>query len=957
MNLQQLLNAFANEIEALAPERLACLQQLRQPTDEDAFFAAVQDYASQMQRLADAADTAELGGISAASTLVVENAVLLAVARPEDRQAALSFLAAWPDLLVQCLRQPDNIEKACALVQHLCAAPQALAPDLAWVLMHQLGCMGQQAQTPAHAPMTSTAPAVTAAEIATALSLQLPADLDPDLLHSFYQEAPQQARALVGLVQTLAQTKNTPICSEQLAQAQRLAHTLKGTGAIFGLRALVSIAHPLEDIFEELRNAPASPPTNPPEHLPQLLHTALEAAYCLEQMVAAVLGQDEEPAQAAAVLQKLWRAQNLLGLPSIVPTNTNTSPQPPSAIAASAADLEPGHPEPQAAAPQEASLRVSQTQIETLFRLSAQISIATTAQQGRLRKIDARVQQLLAQNTRWQKNLTALGDALHSQQHQGHAGLAQPHFDPLELDYFQAWQEQWLSLQEAAHDGQLLAWRINEEVQSWSLAQQTDAHVVQTLQHQVLQTRMRSVGSIHARAERTVHITAQSVGKRARLQLEGQAVGMDAALLGSLLGPLMHMLRNAVDHGLESPEQRLAAGKPEEGCVQLQFSRLGSQIVLRCQDDGRGLDLAKVRQRGQALGLIQPEQSCSAQELARLIFSPGFSTRSQVSQISGRGVGLDVVHSWAASVGGTVDVVLDTQAAGLCLELRFPATLAMQPALLVEVAGQKFALPAAQIAQALAPDMGQWHTQADGALRFRHEGQDLRGQHLATYLGLTQHARLPLAQCAVVLIKRQHQSLALAVDALLDAGQWLVQDLGRFSRHAQGATGVSVLEDGALAVHLDIAALLSHEPRPAGNSHAALAAWGQKTSTPSLAKILVVDDAYSVRSSLKQLLQDAGYAVETARDGLEAIASLQAQGADIVLSDLEMPNMNGVELCQHLRASADWQHLPIIMISSRTQEKHQAMAAQAGVDAYLGKPYAEAQLLQLIQQFLSKNPA
>lgn len=949
MNLQQLLSAFAGEIEALAPERLACLQQLRHPSDDDAFFAAVQDYASQMQRLADAAGTAELGGISAAAALAVENAMLLAVAAPEDRQAGFAFLAAWPDLLVRCLRQPESAAKARALVQHLCTAPQALAPDAALALMHQLGSMGQQATSPAQ-PTASTpnaAPAMAAGEIAAALNLQLPADLDPDLLHSFYQEAPQQTRALVSLVQALAQAQAGPMPSEKLAQAQRLAHTLKGTGAIFGLRGLVSIAHPLEDIFEQLKDAsPAA------AHLAQLLNTALEAAYCLEQMVAAVLGQDEAPAQAAAILQKLWQAQTLLGLPATAPAASNPNPN----AKPSTTDTEDVAP-----APQELGLRVSQTQIETLFRLSAQISIASTAQQGRLKKIDARVQQLLAQNARWQKNLTALGDALQNQQHQGQMGIGQAHFDPLELDHFQAWQEQWLSLQEAAHDGQLLAWRINEEVQSWALAQQADAHVVQTLQHQVLQTRMRSAGSIRARAERAVHITAQSIGKRARLQLGGEAVGMDATLLSSLLGPLMHMLRNAVDHGIESPAQRLAAGKPEEGSVQLQFSRLGSQIVLRCQDDGRGLDLAKIRQRGLDLGLIQTEQNCSEQELARLIFSPGFSTRSQVSQISGRGVGLDVVHSWAASVGGTVDVVRDAQAIGLCIELRFPATLAMQAALLVEVAGQKFALPAAQITQALAPGMGQWQTPnpapADGSLRFAYEGQHMHGHRLAQRLGLNPHnsAAKALEQCAVVLIEHQHQTLALAVDTLLDAGQWLVQDLGRFSRHARGATGISALEDGALAVHLDISALLSHELRPAEGGHSHATTRGQAPSASALAHILVIDDAYSVRSSLKQLLQDAGYSVSTARDGLEAIASLQSQGADLVLSDLEMPNMNGAELTAHLRASADWQQLPIIMISSRTQEKHQSMAAAAGVSAYLGKPYAEIELLRLIQQFLSQN--
>jgi chemosensory pili system protein ChpA (sensor histidine kinase/response regulator) len=921
----------------MAAPKGACSES---PQDDDTFFAAVQDYASQMQRLADAAHTAELDGIAAASALVVENAMLLAVADEAERSAALAFLAAWPNHLLQCLRQPDNSAIAQALVQHLCAAPQALGSAAALNLMHQLGSMGQQAQTLGTAA-TQPAPSPTAADISAALSLQPPADLDPDLLHSFYQEAPQQARTLVGLVQAFGLTTASQAQQEQLIQMQRLAHTLKGTGAIFGLQGLISMAHPLEDIFEQLQNTTARPHPD----LPQLLNTALEAAYCLEQMVACVAGQDEPPAQAPAVLQKLGQAQQLLGLAAHNPQPAH--PPNPSPAPQSSPSAEPASEAPRAA-PAEPGLRVGQTAMENLFRLSAQISLASTAQQGRLKKIDARVQQLLAQNTRWQKNLAALGDALQQQ------NAATPQqgagFDPLEFDQFQAWQEQLLSLQETAHDHQLLAWRIHAEVQDWALAQQADTQAVQALQHQVLQTRMRSAGSIRARAERAVHITAQSTGKRARLHLTGDAVDMDAALLGSLLSPLMHMLRNAVDHGIESPEQRQAAGKPAEGCVQLQFARQGSQIVLRCQDDGRGLDWAKVRQRGLDLGLLQAEQNCTPAELARLIFSPGFSTRSQVNQISGRGVGLDVVHSWAASVGGTVDVLQQAQAVGLCLELRFPATLAMQPALLVQAAGQKFALPAAQITQALAANMGQWEESATG-LHFTHEGQRLPAHRLSHIVGLQSLDAPPLAQCAVVLIQHQHASTALAVDALLDAGQWLVQDLGRFSRHAKGATGVSVLEDGGLAVHLDLSTLLKQNLQPATQTQAKA-----PLGRPALPHILVVDDAYSVRSSLKQLLQDAGYRVSTARDGLEAIASLQAHPAHIVLTDLEMPNMNGAELAAHLRASADSQTLPIVMISSRTQDKHRQLAAAAGVNAYLGKPYVEAELLALIQRFLTEKP-
>ncbi len=944
MNLQQLLQAFASEIEALAPELQSCLAQLQAPANEDAFLGSVQLYASHMQRIADAAQTADLTGLQQAAGLIMENAMLLAVSEPEQRVSAWDFFARWPALWVQCLRQPDSGESASALVQHLCTAPQALAPAAALILMHQLGRMGQQADSAqAASAITTAAPVADTA----ALSLQLPADLDPDLLHSFYQESPQQARRLVLLLQGLQGVGQGKFKAGDLAQAQRLAHTLKGTGAIFGLRGISSLAHPLEDILEYLHTQPR------PE--PALLALALNASHGLEQMVASVAGQDEPPSDALALLQTLLEVQQQLqvGLEPKIPSRpTPTQVAKPTSTSAAAEAAQDSH---RADMAPTTSIRIEQAQLEEIFRLSGQVRIAHSTQQGRLKKMGERVQLLLAQNARWQKGLQDLERALQAQQSSQLARQSAGDFDPLELDAHSALQDGLLTVQEAANDVQLASLRVRDELQHWALSQQSDTHLSQTLQHEVLQARMRSVASIGPRAERTVRITAQSTGKQAQLQIEGGQVRMDAALLGSLIGPLMHLLRNAVDHGIESPEQRRAAGKAEIGQVRLAFTRLGSQVSLRCQDDGSGLDFGKVRQRASALGLLQEGQSYSPQEQARWIFAPGFSTRSQVNEISGRGLGLDVVHSWAASVGGSVDVVLDTPnstpTSGLCIELRFPASLSMLPALLVDVAGQHFALPAVQIEQALAANMGQWQVLEQGELRFHYQERELPAYRLAERLGLPHSAEakaVDLQQQAVVLVQHQHHIVALAVDALLDAREWLVTDLGRFSRHAKGATGVSILEGGELAVHLDLATLLAAKHTAAPHRDAPLAT----AQAAPLTRVLVVDDSYSVRSSLRQLLQDAGYAVDTARDGMEAIASLQAQAADIVLSDLEMPNMNGAELCSYLRAQPAWQQLPFIMISSRTQDKHRLLAEQAGVNAYLGKPYQEIELLKLMRELL-----
>lgn len=944
MKLAQLLTAFAGEIESLEAELLASLQTIGQSKDEDALLAAVQHYASLMQRWAEAAQTAELPAIAQLCTWAMENAMLLALPdmSADQRQAGLLCLSAWPARLASCLRQPEDASCASALAQHFCSAPQALSPEQALLLMYQLGQMGQAVQGAAASESDAASSAVQAESAESALSLDVPADLDVDLWQSFHQETPQQARQLTQILQALHNPKAEVPRTELRQQAQRLAHTIKGTGAIFGLRGISSVAHPLEDVLESMSGWTEEQW----QKAQALLDLALDAAYCLEQMVAYVLGQDEAPRQA----ERIWRAL-LAAQAEQAQWDSSRGDFAPQAALPARPELhmdtgehtvhDAGLGLPDAAA----SVRISQVQLEEIFRLSGQVRIAQTTQQGRLKKLGERVQELSVQDARWHQLLADLELALqqHGLQQVGGAG-PKAGFDPLELDTYSALHDVLLSLKEAAHDKQLAGLRLQEDVQSWAQIQQRDAHVVQALQHEVLQTRMRSAASIRARVERTLHITAQSTGKHAQLRLHGETVRMDAGLLSSLMAPLMHMLRNAVDHGLEAPAERLAAGKPELGTVSLSFARLGSQVSLRCQDDGRGLDLRKVRQRAQELGLLPAGQNPSEQELARFIFATGFSTRSRANEISGRGVGLDVVHNWAASVGGSVDVLLDTQQPGLCIELRFPASLSMVPALLVRAGGQYFALPAVQIEQALAPGMGQLQ-QVDGQWRLQWQERSFPAYILAQQLGLPTAAAPEHG--AWVLVQRQHSTIALAVDALLDAREWLVKDLGRFARHAKGATGVSILEDGGLAVHLDVAALIGHDGL---NQRAPV------LPEPSpLPRILVVDDSYSVRSSLRQLLQDAGYAVDSARDGLEAIAHLQAQGADILLTDLEMPNMNGAELTNYLRQHSPWQELPIIMISSRSHEKHRQLAAQAGVNAYLAKPYAELELLALIQDFLQKQ--
>lgn len=472
------------------------------------------------------------------------------------------------------------------------------------------------------------------------------------------------------------------------------------------------------------------------------------------------------------------------------------------------------------------------------------------------------------------------------------------------------------------------------------------ARLAKDLQHLVIGTRMTEAGVIESRLQRNVRSTCQATGKQALLAVVGGATRIDSDVLARLTEPLLHVLRNAVDHGLEFPEERAAAGKDPVGRIELAFARQGQQVVLRCSDDGRGLDLSAIRQRAVELGLVTADQPLTDAEISRLILLPGFSTAAAVSEVSGRGIGLDVVREWAASVGGSVGIE-SRPGRGCTLELRFAASLSTIQSLIVEAGGQRFALPTLAIEQAVPRGAGRFEP-LGGRLVYRWGQRVLPARCLAEACGLATDGDAPPERDAVV-VRVERETMALAVDRLVDSRELLVKSPGRYARHLRGVMGLAILGDGSVAVNLDLVQLLSATAaRFAAAAPASAAAAGQ-----ALPGVLIVDDALTVRNTLVQLVQDAGFRAEAARDGVEAIDALRQFRPDVVLTDLEMPNMNGIELTSHIRARADLQGLPVIMITSRSQEKHRRLATEAGVDTYITKPYNDAELLLTIRQALA----
>lgn len=602
---------------------------------------------------------------------------------------------------------------------------------------------------------------------------------------------------------------------------------------------------------------------------------------------------------------------------------------------------------PAAAAQLEQSLRVPVKTLDDLFRLTSELAIKVGQFQSRLKQVTQRSKHLLEQNLAVQKRIFELENLVDIRgfaEMQGQRSTAVGGFDSLEMDQYNELHLVTRALAEETADARELGREIEEDIAQLGGTLLQQDRIRREMQHLALSTRMSPVNNILPRLTRNVRQTCRSTGKQADLLLNGGDTMLDGEILNRLADPLLHILRNAIDHGIESPEERELLGKPATGNVTLSFLRQGQGLIVRCVDDGRGLDYAAIRAKAIERGLITAGQTLSQQELARLIMLPGFSTRDSVSEISGRGVGLDVVRERVLSMKGSVDISSAGSGMGMMIELRLQASLTALHVLLVEAAGQVFGLPSYGIEHAMAPGVAEVMHVAD-QLHLKHGNGVFPVRTLADLVGLAGMPCDPAKQVAV-LMRIDGKATALLVDKLIDARDLIAKDLGQLLKGIRGLNGAAVLGDGSVAPLLDIAAML-RAPSPGHGREFSAGADGDAQEQRT--RVVVVDDSLSVRRLLTQLLQDSGYVVEAAKDGIEAVQMIDSFRPHAVLTDMEMPNMNGLELTARLRAGKETQDLPVIMITSRSLEKHRRQAELSGVSVYLTKPYSDHDLLSHLQ--------
>jgi chemosensory pili system protein ChpA (sensor histidine kinase/response regulator) len=523
-------------------------------------------------------------------------------------------------------------------------------------------------------------------------------------------------------------------------------------------------------------------------------------------------------------------------------------------------------------------------------------------------------------------------------------------FDPLELDRYSTIQQLSRALAESANDvasiNELLGGLTNET--ETLLTQQ--ARVTAELQNGLMQTRMVPFQRHVARLARIVRQASADTGKSAELFVEGENNEIDRQVLESMLPPFEHLLRNAVAHGIEAAAARKQRGKPDTGRVTLKVKREGTEVLIEVADDGGGLDLAAIRRKALEKGLLTDGQRITDDQAVELILQPGFSTAGELTQTAGRGVGMDVVDNEVKKLGGSMRIE-STAGQGTRFLIRLPYTLAITHALIVNVGDETFALPLPTVEgiTRLSREKILKHLTEDEP-KLDYGGITYRIQHLGSLVGGAPSA-LPDEENSVslVLIRAGEASTALLTDSLEGSREIVVKTLGPHIANVAGVTGATILGDGRVIMILDPGTLVRAHRGPEPVAPVA------PQPVEHTLTALVVDDSITMRRVTQRLLERRGAKVLTARDGLDAITVLQEHEVDIILLDIEMPRMDGYQFATHVRNDPRLKEVPIIMITSRSGEKHRAKAIEIGVNDYLSKPYQESQLVAAIEALIGRS--
>jgi len=595
--------------------------------------------------------------------------------------------------------------------------------------------------------------------------------------------------------------------------------------------------------------------------------------------------------------------------------------------------------------------RIDADLLEDLLNAAGEISIYHSRLTQQISSIEFHVDELEQTVSRLREQLRKLEIETEAQIMHGHQDtLVARDFDPLELDRYSNIQQLSRALAESASDlGSLkdLLQSVTTEAESLLVQQ---SRVTAELQDGLMRTRMVPFERNVPRLTRLVRQIAKEAGKRAELAVEGASGELDRQVLDKMLPPFEHMLRNAVVHAIESPEDRQEAGKPATGRITIRLHREGSEMVIDVADDGRGLDVDAIRRKAYELDMLKPDTKVTDEEIMELILTPGFTTAGKVTQSAGRGVGMDVVANEVKKLGGSL-LISSVTGQGTNFTVRLPFTLAITQALIVRTGEEVYALPLPSVeGVARIPRAELENLLSQSEPSYQYGEQTYKFRHLGMYLG-GQAANLPPDEpfIPVILVRAGEFSAALLTDEMISSREIVVKSIGPQLASIRGISGATILGDGRIVLILDIAALVRTGAPVVELKNAA------PTPTDERPLALVVDDSITVRRVTERILQRSGLRVVTAKDGLDAISVMAENKPDIILLDIEMPRMDGYEFASHVRNDDRVADVPIIMVTSRVGDKHRARAIELGVNDYLGKPFQDAALLESIGRLLEER--
>lgn len=813
---------------------------------------------------------------------------------------------------------------------------------------------------------------------------QVKDDLDLDLLPVFLEEGNDLLPMVGQLLRSWQAQPDDTAIPQSIA---RLMHTIKGSARMAGAMGLGQHIHDMETRIESLMHTSGAVRAplmddlmarhdysmqlfdrlqNPEAHVEPLLPEPLTAAQELDQFQEALVASEAgiAPAEAVEAPREMVSLTPLMPITDSQPAvRTTAIPHAPVSAPATA-----GAPVP--------LVRVRADVLDRLVNQAGEVSISRSRLENEVSTLRSSLGELTANVSRLRDQLREVEIQAETQITSRMALSGDREFDPLEFDRFTRLQELTRMMAESVSDVATVQTNLTRTIDGASGNLHVQARLTRELQQDLMRVRMIPFASVSERLYRVTRQTSKEVDKRVNLDIRGSGVEMDRGVLEKMVGPFEHLLRNAIVHGIETRDVRRLNGKQETGELLIEIRQEGNEVVIRFNDDGQGLDLQNIRQKALSVGLIGTDETPGDAETASLIFEPGFSTANEVTELAGRGVGMDVVRSEAASLGGRVEVST-VEGKGAEFTIRLPLTLAVTQVVLLSSGGRTYAVPSVLVEQvqhlksnALA------NAYNDGALMW--QGQRVAMHYLSALLG--QREAVPVTQqyTPLLIMKSGTDRVAIHVDDIVGNREVVVKNIGPQLARMVGIAGATVLGSGEVVLILNPVPLAQR----AEHEHARLPQSGTETVSDlgavadlhqeSIAAqvnaepvqglrtqhiVMVVDDSLTVRRVTQRLLTREGYQVVLAKDGIDALEQLQSVTPDVMLVDIEMPRMDGFDLTRNVRSDARTAHIPIIMITSRTADKHRNYARELGVNEYFGKPYREDDLLEAIVRFVGKEQA